>query len=207
MPRRRSLTAFIELFPQIAMSRNVEGYAQDVGYHKREVERRLKNDATTPVLERDYFMFYTDLLRFWFPQEEGWVVKQEPSGADRKTIPDFIVCVRLNSKSEPTNDWQVDKCRSVVVVELKRTAGNWSDAGRQQVRDQLEQYMEVEMNGEDLPVVWGIATVGFRWAAFRRRLLASKLETISDWKDDITSIPSWRAMRDFSNAVKQETFN
>ncbi|KAG8929594.1 hypothetical protein FRC01_004088 [Tulasnella sp. 417] len=144
------------------------------------------------------------LLEYWFPASRGWNVAQEPRLANG-TRPDFLVSIRTNEAGQPTTGWvDAEGTRTVVVVETKRPSNHWTDAGRANIMNEVEEYMEHEIDQHELNVIWGITMIGYHWKGVKRAEPGEGLENCTEWADDIMSPESWAQMRAFKNQITGE---
>ncbi|KAG8929595.1 hypothetical protein FRC01_004089, partial [Tulasnella sp. 417] len=153
------------------------------------------------VGEWEYYYMWNHLLREWFPFPRGWMVYQE---AELEVSPSFRVKVVLDTSGASVQDgdfnWAVGS--KPVLVAVVRSALKWTDAGRENILNELKTAMREALSESQVSVVWGIAALGFRWIAFKKEGLAGA-ERLFDWRGDVLSPDSWRAMRDLADTMKQ----
>lgn len=184
-------------------------YSDMVKYTQRELLAlfaQLEKEGK-PVLESDYHYFYQELLGYWFPQEEGWSIKHQTVVENRIGKPDYLVCVRVNGDNEPQRDpRKALKGRTVVIVEIKRPQDHSTDAAKLSALEQLEEYMDIELQKNDVLVLWGILGIGHSWRGLKMVKKGGKAEYNDKWRDNILSPASWTAMKEFTDTIKATTF-
>lgn len=170
-----------------------------ISVERRRISRLLEEGIA--VGDGDFYFMWNNIFRGWFDTSLGWTVSQERYVED---IPSFKVKATMDSNdiSIQDGDWDRAVRSKLVLVAVVRSELKWSDQGQENILEELETAMRETLSASGVPVVWGIAAIGYHWIAFKQEGLASA-ERLTEWRSDILSPDSRQAMRDLSNAIKQ----
>ncbi|KAG8924893.1 hypothetical protein FRC01_010926, partial [Tulasnella sp. 417] len=191
-----------DTWPQISMSKVTQDRQYEdwfVYYEQERISQLLERGVV--VGEGEYYHMWNHLLREWFTLLRGWKVLQE---SQLEVSPSFEVEVLFDASGASVQDGDFNRVvgSKPVLVVVVRDALKWTDAGRENILSEVETAMTEALSESQVSVVWGIAALGFRWIAFKKEGLA-RTERLFDWRSDVLSLDSWRAMRDLADTMKQ----
>ncbi|KAG9050497.1 hypothetical protein FS837_004991 [Tulasnella sp. UAMH 9824] len=181
-----------------------EGYDPDSDLFDEQAMISRKVASKMTVRNNDFYYLWNEVLRLWFLGTDGWKVRQQK--VTKFTIPTFEVNVRCNSGGR----WVQNVVRphemyfdeKHVILAVVKSALRWSDEGQKNVLMELQTIMQDRLSKTGVPVVWGIAAIGWQWMAVKEERSGAVQELIS-WKSDVLSLESWRAMKEMADSIKE----
>ncbi|KAG8894822.1 hypothetical protein FRC01_012724, partial [Tulasnella sp. 417] len=115
----------------------------------------------------EFYYVWNDLFREWFDSLYGWNVMQEQY-AD--VSPSFKVAVAVDKSGASVQDGDYDRVagRKLVLVAVVKSSLDWTSEGQEGGVKELEIAMRAVLSESRVPVVWGIAAIGFNWIALKQ---------------------------------------
>ncbi|KAF9000348.1 hypothetical protein BDZ89DRAFT_1082358 [Hymenopellis radicata] len=119
----------------------------------------------------DFHATYTSVLSEWFPTSRGYVIDPQP---------EYIVVRHAGEVRSP-----------LLIAELKRPS-KYNDAGKEEVKDELVQYMGGPLRPHTVQHDLWTCGIGLKWTVCKMVKSGSHdPEDIENWTDDITSDASY----------------
>ncbi|TDL18978.1 hypothetical protein BD410DRAFT_452019 [Rickenella mellea] len=144
------------------------------------------NDPT----EDKFHGSYDAILHTFFNTASGYIVEHQVMGPGGK--PEFIIVRRGGTPSQRN---------PVIIVELKRPS-KWNAAGKQEVLNDLTQYIEGRLDHTSYSKIYGIGAIGFHWMTCEMPKTGPHVPTvINNWHDDITTAAGYALLHTFANTV------
>ena len=133
---------------------------------------------------------YNAVLRTWFPLSKGYAIGFHfPNGAG-KPIHKHVSVRRVGGL-----------CDLLLIVEHKHQA-KWNDAGKQEVLEDLTEYMEAQFDKTKYNTIYGLAGIGLHWMVCKMEKDGLPIPTIVvEWHDDISSDLSYDAFETVAASV------
>ncbi|KAG8900926.1 hypothetical protein FRC00_010128, partial [Tulasnella sp. 408] len=122
------------------------------------------------------------ILRAWLDPSLGWRVLQQRYA---ENIPSFRVKVPIDANGTSIQDGDFERAvrEKPVLVTVVRSELKWTAQGQENTLEVLEAAMRETLSESKVPVIWGIAAIGFRWIAFKQEGLA-RAERLIEWRSD-----------------------
>lgn len=124
--------------------------------------------------EGRFHALYSGILTAWFPTSKGYIIDHQILGGGGK--PEYIVVRHAGGHRNP-----------LLIVELKRPS-KWNDAGKQEVVQDLTDYIEGRFDLTQYETIYGVGGIGLHWIACKMEKSGSHTPTtVLGWEDDISS--------------------
>lgn len=141
-------------------------------------EAQYAHDLGPAAVEDNFHATYTSVLTEWFPTSRGYVIDHQKLGPGGK--PEYIVVRHAGGVRNP-----------LLIVELKRPSKN-TDAGKQEVKDDLAEYIEGRFDLTQYNTIYGLGGIGLKWMVCKMvKNGRHDPEDVEKWTDDITSDASY----------------
>lgn len=145
-------------------------------------------DLGPNATEDKFHATYSGILSHWFPTTRGYVIDHQVMGAGGK--PEYIVVRHAGTYRNP-----------ILIVELKRPS-KWTEAGQQEVVDDLVTYIEGRFDITEYKSIYGLAGIGLRWMVCKMEKNGDgEPTTVQDWGDNVASKVSFAAFRDVAELL------
>jgi hypothetical protein len=125
---------------------------------------------------------YNMVLNTWFPSSKGYLTGCYVLGGAGKPDRKHLFVRPVGGRHD-----------LLLVVEHKHQA-KWNDAGKQEVMEDLTEYMEAQVNKTKYNAIYGLAGIGLHWMVCKMEKDGLPIPTtVLDWHDDISSDLSYDA--------------
>ncbi|THV03157.1 hypothetical protein K435DRAFT_792037 [Dendrothele bispora CBS 962.96] len=155
----------------------------------------LRDIATNPdIHENRFHMLWNSILTFHFPVSFEYGVAPQTSITGTETKPEFLV-VKVAREFESI----------VLVVELKKPSED-TDAGHENVKRELVDYIEERFGETQFTTIYAIAGIGLSWSAFRMANYGPpEPELVYGWMSNVTAVKSFELMNELALMIDQMT--
>ena len=93
----------------------------------------------------------------------------------------------------------------MLVVELKKPSED-TDAGRENVRGELVEYIKERFGETEFPTIYAIAGIGLSWSAFKMSQAGPpEPELVYGWTSNVTAAGSFSRMGELAFMIDQMT--
>ena len=130
------------------------------------------------------------VLCTWFLLSKGYTVGFHVSNGGGKPNHKHVSVRRVGGFRDP-----------LLIVEHKHQA-KWNDAGKQEVLEDLTEYMEAQFDNTKHNTIYGLACIGLHWMVCKMEKDCLPMPTtVLDWHDDISSDLSYDAFETVAELV------
>jgi hypothetical protein len=154
--------------------------------------RELGNNSA--LHENRFYMLWNAILNYHFPITHDYGIAPQTSITGTGSKPEFLI-VKVARDVESI----------VLIVELKKPSED-TDAGRENVKQELIDYIEERFSETTFPTIYAIAGIGLSWSAYKMDVSGSpNLELVFGWTGNVTAKTSYERMLQIVSGVDEMT--
>jgi len=153
-----------------------------------QTEALYVHNLGSSATEDKFHATYNGILTHWFPTSRGYIIDHQVMGEGGK--PEYLIVRHAGGYRNP-----------LLIVELKRPS-KWTAAGQDEVRDDLQTYIEGRFELTKFNTIYGVGGIGLHWMVCKMEKSGGPQPTlVLDWQNNIASDASYTQFQTIANLV------